>query len=453
MHGNRLENLGKINLPVQYGRRTLKQEFIITKGISESCILGRDAILKHGFVLNGQSRTVYLFADGPGQAQVQTPTLINKERLNMPPRSSAICVCAFKRVSEELAYKQFTFTPDEKLKERLHIEPFIGTSDDRGLTFVEIINQSDCAVELKRKTTLGEVNFNFNIIGSIQTKAPENKVVTDKGGNFQVEEALTKTKTEYKLKLKDLLEDFKDIFAASNTELGKTSILKHEIQTEGYGPIRLRPYRTARKHQEELERQINEMLDAQVIGPSTSPWAAPVVLVEKKSGELRFCVDYRKLNAATKKDSFPLPRIDDTLDMLHGKKYFTTLDLASGYWQIELEEGSKEKTAFIVGNSLYEFNRMPFGLCNAPATFQRLMTQILRKVLGSSALVYLDDVIIFSDSFEDHLGHIREVFQFIKEAGLKLKLKKYQFVRESVEYLGHIISADGIAPIAKKIGK
>ena len=128
-----------------------------------------------------------------------------------------------------------------------------------------------------------------------------------------------------------------------------------------------------------------------------------MVLVEKKSGELRFCIDYRKLNSITKKDSHPLPRIDDTFDKLHGKIFFTTLDLASGYWQIELEESAKEKTAFIVENNLYEFNRMSFGLCNAPATFQRLMNFVLRDVSGKKALVYLDDVIIFSSTFEDHV--------------------------------------------------
>ncbi|KZS06381.1 Uncharacterized protein APZ42_030182 [Daphnia magna] len=135
---------------------------------------------------------------------------------------------------------------------------------------------------------------------------------------------------------------------------------------------------------------------------------APVVLVEKKYKSLRFCVDYRKLNSVTIKDSFPLPRIDTTLDQLHGKKFFTTLDLASGYWQIELEESAKEKTAFIVENNLYQFKRMAFGLCNAPATFQRTMNYVLRDVLGKKALVYLDDVIIFSDKFEAHLEDIRE---------------------------------------------
>ena len=250
-----------------------------------------------------------------------------------------------------------------------------------------------------------------------------------------------------------MLHNFPNLFATENSELGSTGLIKHSIDTQGQGPIRLRPYRTGRKQKEELERQIKEMMATNVIQHSTSPWAAPVILVEKKSGELRFCIDYRKLNSLTKKDSFPLPRIDSTLDRLYGKKFFTTLDLASGYWQIELDDPSKEKTAFIVENNLYEFIRMPFGLCNAPATFQRVMNYILRDVSGIKALVYLDDVIIFSETFEDHLRDIKEVFTLIQNAGLKLKLKKCQFMKKSVQYLGHIISRDGIEPDPKTIEK
>ena len=132
----------------------------------------------------------------------------------------------------------------------------------------------------------------------------------------------------------DLLHNFPNLFATENSELGSTGLIKHSIDTQGKGPLRLRPYRTGRKQKEELERQIKEMMATNVIQHSTFPWAAPVILVEKKSGELRFCIDYRKLNSLTKKDSFPLPRIDSTLDRLYGKKFFTTLDLASGYWQI-----------------------------------------------------------------------------------------------------------------------
>ena len=249
------------------------------------------------------------------------------------------------------------------------------------------------------------------------------------------------------------MRDFPKLFATENSELGSTGLIKHSIDTQGKGPIRLRPYRTGRKQKEELERQIKEMMATNVIQHSTSPWAAPVILVEKKSGELRFCIDYRKLNSLTKKDSFPLPRIDSTLDRLYGKKFFTTLDLASGYWQIELDDPSKEKTAFIVENNRYEFIRMPFGLCNAPATFQRVMNYILRDVSGVKALVYLDDVIIYSDTFESHIEDIREVFTLIQNAGLKLKLKKCQFIKKSVKYLGHIISRDGIGPDPEKIEK
>ncbi len=195
------------------------------------------------------------------------------------------------------------------------------------------------------------------------------------------------------------------------------------------------------------------MLEQGIIEYSTSPWAAPVVLVLKKDETLRLCIDFRRLNDITLKDSFPLPRIDDTLDKLSGAKYFTTLDMESGYWQIELDEESKEKTAFIVENNLYQFKRMAMGLCNAPATFQRTMNFVLRDVLGKKALVYLDDVIIYSKTVEDHLKDIAEVFTLIQKAQLKLKLNKCQFFQTEVNYLEHIITSEGIAPDPAKIEK
>ena len=162
-------------------------------------------------------------------------------------------------------------------------------------------------------------------------------------------------------------------------------------------------------------------------------------------------MDYRKLNNITKKDSFPLPRIDDVLDLLHGQKFFTTLDLASGYWQIEMDESSKEKTAFIVDNNLYEWNRLSFGLTNAPGTFQRLMNYVLRSVIGKKCLVYLDDIIVFAKTREEHLANLECIFNLLKEADLKLGLSKCKFMCESVQYLGHVISAKGITPDPEKI--
>ena len=254
-------------------------------------------------------------------------------------------------------------------------------------------------------------------------------------------------------KLLEIINRFKGIIATSNFDLGSTDIIKHTIDVQGNPPIRLRAYRPPFKQKEEIDRQVQEMLDHGIIRPSKSPWAAPVVLVKKKSGEMRFCINYRQLNNATKKDSYPLPRIDDILDKMSGKTIFSTLDLASGYFQIVMDDASKELTAFIVENNLYEFNRMPFGLTNAPSTFQRLMNFVLRDTLQKFALVYLDDIIIFSNDRDNHYHHIETIFKLLHDAGLKLKLKKCHFLKESVEYLGHIISKEGIAPDPGKIDK
>ena len=167
--------------------------------------------------------------------------------------------------------------------------------------------------------------------------------------------------------------------------------------------------------------QVQQMLASDVIRPSNSPWASPVVMVNKKDGSLRFCVDFRQLNAATVKDAYPLPRIDDLLDALHGARWFSTLDLKSGYWQVPIMERDKEKTAFRTSSGqLYEFNQVPFGLCNAPATFSRLMDRVLSGLHWETCLFYFDDIIVFSSTWEEHLARLRQVFERLRHADLKL---------------------------------
>jgi len=185
---------------------------------------------------------------------------------------------------------------------------------------------------------------------------------------------------------------------------------------------------------------LEDMKSKGVIEESDSPWSSPVVLVRKKDSNLRFCIDYRRLNDVTKKDCFLLPRIDDTLDTLDGAKWFSTLDLKSVYWQVALHPEDKEKTAFSKGQGLWQFTVMPFGLCNAPATFERLMESILRGLTYEACLVYLDDITVIGRTFQQQLDNLQKVFQRLQEAHLKLNPEKCQLFRKEVRYLGHIVS-------------
>ena len=193
------------------------------------------------------------------------------------------------------------------------------------------------------------------------------------------------------------------------------------------------------------------MLDNKLIRESSSPWTSPVVLVNKKNEKKRFCVDYRKLNSVTKKDQYPLFQIDEMLDSLAGATYFSTLDLMSGYWQVMVHPDDREKTAFITRFGTYEFNVMPFGLCNASATFQRLMNRIYSGITYKYVVVYLDNINVFSRIFDNYIKHLHEVFTRIRNARLKLNIKKCNFWQKKLPFLGHIIKTQRISPNSDKI--
>ena len=237
--------------------------------------------------------------------------------------------------------------------------------------------------------------------------------------------------------------DFRDLFIGKKGH-GKANSVEHRIITGGEKTVNLAPYRASFKEREIIREQITVMLLDGVIRPSTSPWASRVVLVKKKNGKNRFCIDFRGLNAVTKRDVYPLPRIDDSLAALQRGKFFTSLDMSAGYWQIAMAKDSIEKTAFVTDSGLYEFLVMPFGLCNAPATFQRYMDAVLAGLKWNCLLVYIDDIIIFSPTFEEHLRDLREVFIPLRGANLSLNPEKCFICKEKLSYLGHVVSAEGI---------
>lgn len=267
-----------------------------------------------------------------------------------------------------------------------------------------------------------------------------------------IELETSKLTSEQKKVATDVFHKWKSVFSTGITDIGHTKLVEHHIKLNKDEPFKDAYRRIPPGMIQEIREHLEEMIQAGAIRESESPYSSNVVIVRKKDGSIRFCVDFRKLNNRTVKDAYAIPRIEDSLHLLAGSKFFSKLDLRSGYWQVELKEEDKPKTAFQVGTlGFFEFNRMPFGLCNAPATFQRLMERCMGHMNLRDCLIYLDDIVIFSSNFEEHLEKLEAVFQRLHQNNLKLKGSKCEFFKHEVTYLGHIVSEDGIRTDPSKI--
>lgn len=282
------------------------------------------------------------------------------------------------------------------------------------------------------------------------------------GGEDQVPEHLRKLYQDSassldedgRKKLVGFLNKNADVFAKSSEDLGRTNLVKHKIDTGDHAPVKQPPRRVPMHKKHIVQEELDKMLAKGVVEECDGPWSSPIVLVTKKDNTSRFCIDYRRLNSLTKKDAYPLPRIEENLDALEGATRFSTLDLISGFWQVEVEPEDRDKTAFTIGGGgLYRFVTMPFGLCNAPATFERLMERVLRGLQWKIAVLYIDDVVVYSATVDEHFDRLNLVLDRFRGAGLRLKPSKCCLLAERVEFLGHIVSAKGVEVDPGKIAR
>ena len=244
--------------------------------------------------------------------------------------------------------------------------------------------------------------------------------------------------------IEKLLIKYQRAFSTNEFDLGSFNALEHTIDTGEAAPIKQRLRRTPLCFQDEEKEHLDKMIKAGVIEPSLSEWASPPVLVRKRDGSVRWCVDYRALNKVTKKCVFPLPIVEECTDSLSGNFWFSKLDATAGYWQVPIKEEDKCKTAFLTKYGLFQFSKMSFGLCNAPSTFSRVMNLVLQGLHWQSVLAFLDDVLVLGQSFDQHLQNLSLVLERFIQYGIKLKPKKCELFRPEVEYLGRIIGRDGI---------
>ena len=282
----------------------------------------------------------------------------------------------------------------------------------------------------------------------VDTSADEDIPVWNEGAQHDSEQVSIgeQLDEEQREELAQLLEEYSDVF---QNKPGRTSLVEHSIRAPNAAPIRLPPYRVPQAYRDEVKKEITEMLAEGIIEPSSSEWSFPMVLVKKKDGSLRLCVDFRRLNQVSECDAYPMPRIDDLIDRVGKSAFISTLDLTRGYWQVPVEEGAQAKTAFTTPFGLFQFRVMPFGLQGAPATFQRLMDRVIRGL--DFAAAYLDDLIVVSKTWEEHLEHLRAVLGRLRAAGLTAKARKCEFGAAECNYLGHVVGSGLVKPQESKL--
>ena len=463
-NGTAIPILGEIDLPVYIGQYATRITGLVSQHVSEP-MLGIDFLIENKAVWDFDKSILwianksYLLRSRPDKRH-WCRRVVLQEDVIIPARSQAIVPTKvqFRRLPTEFNDDDWS-TELSHVKEGLHVSRTLIPRGSWTDVPVRIMNVKEEPISLKPGTVIVDLQQVEVVKEIVQLNSDATKVKQVESDASSVPSYLQKLIDDAddsipksaRLALEAILMKHADVFSQDENDLGRTNIIMHHIDTGDARPVRqpLRRYPPA--HVEAISEHVDNMLKQGTIEPASSPWASNVVLVKKKDGSLRCCIDYRQLNTVTRKDVYPLPRIDDCLDAMGSATLFSTFDLRSSYHQVEVAPQDRDKTTFICPRGMYRYRTMPFGLCNAGATFQRLMDVVMSGLHLDVCLVYLDDIIIFSRTVEEHLERLVRVLGRLRSAGLKLKPEKCSLFQRSVSFLGHVVSGEGIATDPEKI--
>ena len=420
--------------------------------IQDKMLIGLDFLNRHNAKINISAGTLVLddkivvFAEeGPSLPKVKVAKVTVQNKVKVPPKSVLQLPCV---LSDKL--QQYAIEPTTNGELLVPHGAHCQTSNP----VMSFVNCTDQAVTLRKGQVVGNAHEVDQICDSDSTENDYYNIraVTSKFDCQQMpeylkdlcERSIENLSADKKHETKKLLIHFQKAFSADEFDLGTFDAIEHTIDTGHSSPIKQRLRRTPLCFQDEEKEHLDKMVKAGVIEPSVSEWASPPVLVRKRDGSVRWCVDYRALNKVTKKDIWPLPIVEECTDTLSGNLWFSKLDATAGYWQVPIKEEDKCKTAFLTKYGLYQFSKMSFGLCNAPSTFSRVMSLVLQGLNWKIALAFLDDVLVLGKTFDEHLNNLAAVLERFIAYGIKLKPKKCELFRPEVEYLGRIIGREGI---------
>ena len=439
----------KDNQDFEINSKTYQHEFLVVESLNLpplSIILGFDLISRLEFEIKAQDRTE-IFLDGQLIPSFQCPSLT----VNVVQSEKEVSIFAL--VPEELTVPKSSAL-SLKLKvvgknlpdnTQVLVKSHQGYCDllpSEMLSVVTSNNVNIIVYNLSEKPVTLTSQLSIASIEPVVTVPIVAAGAVVKSRHQELSSQIAaRTPPEFVSCMIDIAKEFSSLFVLADDEpTGQTSTMPFHIETGSARPVKLRPYKIPLCHQTEVQNQLDRLESEGVITLSQSAWSSPLVVVKKKNGSLRLCVDYRRLNALTTGDSYPLPSIEELLIKVSSSSYFSCLDLKSGYHQVCLDPATKHKTAFTSGDRLYEYNRMPFGLKNAPSHFSRLMTSVLSNLINVSVLVYLDDLIIIGNTVEQHVENLVKVLDTLSKFNLKVNLSKCSFFQQEVPFLGHIVS-------------